>query len=372
MRQKAMYEREYCTANTTDVSSQRSLVIDFLQVMEHNVDQATTSNELLHNHDTINSQNQSMACMEIHDADTEATRSGFRGNAIPTTSPTDVVTSYGRHPGVTTTALAHSLWAYVIRPGKDSVIDATAGNGADSLVLAKLLFPAIPAAEVPSTDTITTNSSLICIDIQEMACMRTRQTLESYLPAHIMQNNIHICHGSHTPLPMDIIHPPHGRSNTSVALVVYNLGFLPGTAGTISRLIQTTTSTSIASIADAAQILRIGGMLSIMTYPRTNPTEDRVIRTFAEGLALFSSRTHDWRMVEVPPAKNTNRDPNAYDQPLEDVVDDDREERWSELVHSKLQSVWDRLGPDQTWRVHEYKKLGWVDAPILITAVRIK
>ena len=49
--------------------------------------------------------------------------------------------SYLNNPAVNPTALGHSLWLEVIQPYQDTVIDATAGNGKDSLTLSKLLFP---------------------------------------------------------------------------------------------------------------------------------------------------------------------------------------------------------------------------------------
>jgi hypothetical protein len=244
--------------------------------------------------------------------------------------PTDTKKYYGRNPTVTSTALAHSLWSYILRPHVDTAIDATAGNGGDALALAQMLFP-------DATDYETTSKAhLLCIDIQEQACEKTRQKLASFLPADVMHRNVQIVHASHAPLP---------HVDGPVALVVYNLGYLPGD----SSLQTTTTESTIISLADASLRLRVGGMLSIMTYPRTNPQEDAAVRAFCEGLALFSSSTHDW----------------------EDAGSGLQELVLVERLRDKLRYVLDQGGSSQTWRVHEHKKLGWIDAPILLTATRI-
>ena len=48
--------------------------------------------------------------------------------------------TYLSNPNVTPTALAHSLWRETIIPGVDTVIDATCGNGKDSVALSEMLF----------------------------------------------------------------------------------------------------------------------------------------------------------------------------------------------------------------------------------------
>jgi hypothetical protein len=280
----------------------------------------------------------------------------------------EVALGYGQNPTITSTALAHMLWSYVLRPGIDSAIDATAGNGSDTLVLAKLLFASNDrdsSTPCTSTDSTTTRnmpkkkenqSQLLAVDVQETACQKTRQRLAKFLVSD-QHNHVQVVCASHAPLPL----PP---DTSNIALVVYNLGYLPNnnnnnnnksptTSPTVTR-VKTQTETTLASLADAALALRVGGMLSVMTYPRSNATEDAVVRAFLEGLALFSSQTQSYM---------------EYVQSLDDgVVKDSLRER----LRVTLQHVREEGGRQQTWRVHEHKKLGWVDAPILLTATRIK
>jgi hypothetical protein len=221
------------------------------------------------------------------------------------------------------------LWSYVLRPGIDSAIDATAGNGGDALALGRMLF---------SNHTTDNRSQLICIDIQEQACENTRKQLADAFPANLMDQNVQVLHTSHAPLP-------YPRDTSSVAVVVYNLGFLPQSP----KELKTQSETTIASLADAALVVRIGGILSVMTYPRTNNEEALAVHAFLEGLALFTGQS-DWR----------------------EYIDQVDPENCRSVLLEQLERVW-AVGDDkQTWRVHEHKKLGWIEAPILLIATRIK
>jgi Putative rRNA methylase len=266
---------------------------------------------------------------------------------------TDVERTYGSNPTITSTALAHMLWSTIIRPDIDSAIDATAGNGGDSVAMAKILFSK-SLTNQSNNDTRTikedsdinykSQSHLLCIDIQEQACTKTKNKLSYLLPSSIFKNNVQIVQASHAPLRIP-------KDGTSVALIVYNLGYLPQS---VDKEYMTTTETTLASIADAAILLRIGGMLSVMTYPRTNPEEDYAIRAFLEGLALFSSNTESWEYF----VDNLN-----YPSCNDNIRD---------RIKTTLRHVLEEGTASQTWRVHEHKKLGWIDAPILLTATRIK
>jgi hypothetical protein len=61
--------------------------------------------------------------------------------------------------GARLTAIAHAVWGQFVRPG-DRVVDATAGNGADSLFLAKAVGP---------------SGHLTIIDIQVSGSLRSPQ-----------------------------------------------------------------------------------------------------------------------------------------------------------------------------------------------------
>lgn len=220
---------------------------------------------------------------------------------------------YAGNPLITTTALAHSLWKdHEIRPG-DVLVDATAGNGGDAVQLARLI------QNEPTC-------RLVCIDIQKQACDATREALQSYERTQVVQ-------ASHAPLPENL-------KDQQVGLVVFNLGYLPNSG---EKNVQTQVDTTLAALSDACRIVRVGGLLSIMTYPGSNREEHQVVRALVEGLALFSSSLQNWRQV----------------------VSDAR-------VEAVLENLVQANGSGQTWRVHEHSKLGWKDAPTFYSALRIK
>ena len=279
---------------------------------------------------------------------------------------------YSTNPTITTTALAHSLWSYVLRPGVDVAIDATAGNGYDSFAMANMLFPQYVIRQNSSEkDNITdsnssagaTRSMLYAIDVQLTACQNTTERLSSILPPHIMSNHVQIWHTSHETLPIL-------NDNNNVALIVYNLGFLPGSHSKGNdKSITTKTITTITSMGNAISLLRIGGLLSVTTYPRTNHQEDNAVQVFMETLALFSSQTQSWtKYLECVHLHNNNND--------NEDKDDNSNVAFSSIdvrdhLIQTLQQVYDD-NPYQKWRVTQHKKLGRIDAPILFTAVRIQ
>ncbi len=125
--------------------------------------------------------------------------------------------------------LAHHFWKRLLKPG-DAAIDATCGNGHDSLLLAELIQ----------------GGELHCIDIQRQAIETTRQKLKIFI------GSVYFHHGSHAVLP-----------EVSPKIIVYNLGYLPG--GDKNKTTQT--ESTLSSLKQAARILAPGGLISITCYP---------------------------------------------------------------------------------------------------------
>jgi len=122
---------------------------------------------------------------------------------------------------------AYLYWKDLLK-SDDIVIDATCGNGKDSLRLTEL----VPQGHV------------YAIDIQETALQKAQ--------ALIPHSNITYLLQSHVDLP-----------SVQVKLVVYNLGYLPGG----NKDLTTLTDSTLESLSRAAQIIVIGGALSITCYP---------------------------------------------------------------------------------------------------------
>jgi len=136
--------------------------------------------------------------------------------------------------------LAHRLWEKLLCK-EDIVIDATIGNGKDTLILAELL-------------SLKGGGRLWGLDIQAKALETTKALLEGTLPAFIP--SINLCLQSHETFPEEIL-------PSSVKLIVYNLGYLPGA----DKSLTTHTHTTLISIKNALTLLCDGGCLSITCYP---------------------------------------------------------------------------------------------------------
>ena len=266
--------------------------------------------------------------------------------------------TYLNNPCVTPTALAHSLWKSAIIPYQDSIIDATCGNGKDSLALARMLIPGEH----------DTNSSfhphLIGIDIQPRAIANTQRSLLSALPDHIYYNHVTLLQRSHEHL-LDVILAREDGKKQEVGLVCYNLGYLPGGQASNNNYKEwkTQTETTLNSITDAASILRVGGLLSVMTYPGSNLEESLAVEHFVEGLAMLTTRDEGgWRgyLASIP------------DYPSQEGFDGDADGRIRSVVTHSIERVAVLGSPKQTWRSFVHKPIGRPMSPILVTAHRIK
>jgi len=297
--------------------------------------------------------------------------------------------TYLENPSVTPTALAHSLWSQVIRPYQDVIIDATSGNGKDSLALAKFLFPhqdTDQEAMDHPTHTIPT-PLLICIDIQQKACENTMQLLSQYVSKDIMDHNIRVLHQSHAPMP--------SLSPSSVGLICYNLGYLPGMDD--KAACQTQMVTTLFSLTDATLLLRQGGLLSVMTYPGNGWKEYCAVKYFFEGLALFTSKQYDWRdfvdcipkdyelqrqhvgmygnhdtMMMTMMMKNNDNDEDKNIHDWDEAPSLDDQDSIRQAVKMGLERIKEQGCEKQTWRVFDHRPLGRPMSPILFTAMRIK
>ncbi len=136
-------------------------------------------------------------------------------------------------------SLAHYFWKKHLNPG-DIAIDATCGAGNDTLFLAEVC--------------LTDKSGIVYgIDIQKEAIDRTETLITTALPP-LKQDRVILLHMSHAPLPPQI---------PLANLIVYNLGYLPGS----DKLIKTISPTSITSLESSLNRLLPGGMISVMLYP---------------------------------------------------------------------------------------------------------
>ncbi|MFQ5730150.1 MAG: class I SAM-dependent methyltransferase [Waddliaceae bacterium] len=168
--------------------------------------------------------------------------------------------------------LAHKHWKSLVRPG-DTVIDATCGNGHDTLFLAGL-------ALTPKT------GSLYALDLQPIAIESCRELLLNNLPRDVFEK-IHFIEGCHSILPKGIL-------PESTKLIAYNLGYLPGGDKTKT----TRAKTTLKSLRQAQVIIQAGGVISVTCYPGhpEGKEEEKAILEYAETLdpKRWSCCHHSW------------------------------------------------------------------------------
>ncbi len=160
--------------------------------------------------------------------------------------------------------LAKALWKNHLKKG-DCVVDATLGNGHDLLFLAKILFP-------------SKKGLLYGIDIQEKALQNSKTLLAS---EKIYSTQIFFLKTSHEDFSF-LSKRPH--------LIVYNLGYLPGS----DKMVTTRAITTIKSLKKALHLLRAKGALSIMLYPghEEGEREKEEVLFLVKSLPHFFSVTH--------------------------------------------------------------------------------
>ncbi len=134
--------------------------------------------------------------------------------------------------------LAHDRLKQILCPG-DICIDATAGNGHDSLFLAQSTAP---------------NGIVYAVDIQESAILETTDRLKQ----HGFRDQLKTIHESHENL--DHIINPGLRGN--IATIMFNLGYLPGG----NHQITTQAYSTVKSVEQAYSLLRKKGIITIICY----------------------------------------------------------------------------------------------------------
>ncbi len=156
--------------------------------------------------------------------------------------------------------LAKSYWTAHLQPG-DAAIDATCGNGHDTLFLCQFL---LKHAE----------SLVAALDIQGSAILNTDALLKQSLPPDQMNRVLlhRMCHGKIHEIPLPI--PPR--------LIVYNLGYLPGG----DKSMTTRTGSTLKSLEHALDIVAYDGAISVTCYPghEEGEKEEAALLKFAETL----------------------------------------------------------------------------------------
>ena len=134
--------------------------------------------------------------------------------------------------------IAHRKISECLNPG-DLCIDATAGNGHDSLFLAKQVAP---------------DGVVFAIDVQKTALEKTVERLRLYG----YEKNLRTLHGSHADMT-ELFNSP-GKENITVAM--YNLGYLPGG----DHSIVTKSCSTMEALLKTYGMIRTEGIISVLCY----------------------------------------------------------------------------------------------------------
>lgn len=121
------------------------------------------------------------------------------------------------------------------------VIDATAGTGADTLALARM---------------VGNKGKVYSFDIQQEALNRTRERLAE---ASIPEQRVELLLASHDQMKESLPGEHHGR----ISAVLFNLGYLPGGNPEVITMPDST----IRALDQAFSLLKPGGLLCVTAYP---------------------------------------------------------------------------------------------------------
>lgn len=168
-----------------------------------------------------------------------------------------------------------------VHPG-DLAVDATMGTGVDTLFLARL---------------VGERGQVAAFDIQAQAVELTRQRLVDALGPD-QAERAQLCIASHAAMLTTL--PPAWQGQT--AAVMFNLGFLP--VAEADKSVMTEPSTTLAALEGALQLLRPGGVLSVVLYPGHDggDREAAAVEAWAAALPAHVGQAVVYRMLQRPHA----------------------------------------------------------------------
>lgn len=154
------------------------------------------------------------------------------------------------------------LWAQLmlkdrLQPG-DIAIDATMGNGHDTLFLTQCVAP---------------GGHVFAFDVQEAALGETRKRVPADMTTLI--------HSGHETMRAHVPPELHGQ----ISAVMFNLGYLPG----MDKALITRTETTMVAVREALALLKPSGILTVVVYPGHEGGADEG-RHIAEWAATLDAR----------------------------------------------------------------------------------
>jgi len=160
-----------------------------------------------------------------------------------------------------------------LRPG-DLAIDATAGNGHDTLFLARA---------------VGREGRVWAFDLQDSAMAATRRRLDAE-----GIGTVRLVAGDHVRLLAELSREAKDRAGA----IMFNLGYLPGG----DKSVTTSAASTRAALPLALKLLRPGGVMTILAYPghAAGAEESAVVDEFRDGLSTSLYRAE---LVAGPPGR---------------------------------------------------------------------
>ena len=169
-----------------------------------------------------------------------------------------------------TTEFALSIAKQYIRPN-EIVIDATCGNGHDTVALAEAIW----------TDGEDKAAQLLAFDVQPQAIENTKKRLAgSGFSSQLEDGQIRLIQDNHANMTKYV--QAQTNQSPAVCLIMFNLGYLPGS----DKSITTSTESTLAAIRGGLDLLAKDGLLCITMYSGhdAGAKEKQALLAFAEEL----------------------------------------------------------------------------------------
>eukprot|EP00873_Tetraselmis_striata_P028572 jgi/Tetstr1/448836/TSEL_036062.t1 len=164
------------------------------------------------------------------------------------------------------TQAAHLAWEQMIRPG-DTVVDATCGNGHDTVFLARL---------------VGQSGCVYGFDVQDAAIASTTKRVNEMVPAE-SRPRLHLIKGCHSTMST---HVPEAK------LVCFNLGYLPSA----DKSVTTQTASTLEAIKSARQLVVPGVVELIEGFPTQDwiVTEHRMVNRPSAPILQLLWKKNKW------------------------------------------------------------------------------
>lgn len=174
-------------------------------------------------------------------------------------------------------AASHTFIAQAVGRG-DTLVDATVGNGHDTLFLAQL---------------VGMEGKVHAFDIQKQALEKTGALLAEHNCAERVQ--LHLA--DHRQIPQYVQNP--------IKAAMFNLGYLPGG----DKRIKTSAQASISALENCLSVLAPGGIISVITYSghKGGEEEEAMVADWCQALPAQKITAISFALVNKP-----NRPPKLW------------------------------------------------------------